>query len=365
MAQKSGLEAVNRRNWSVKIFFASSSVRANIDSDKLIKMDRGLKVWVIYGGSSSEREVSLKTGRGVSQALGERAFDVTPIEFDGKAESLLSLPWLEAGPDIVFIGLHGSQGEDGALQGFLQSLDIKFVGSAVLASSLCFHKGATKNVLAQHGVPVPSSHDFSSQKDFEEFISSQANAEKLVKGAWFFKPAEEGSTIGIERYKFSGQSPEQGLAEIKQKFETAMGFGSDVLVEEWVEGPELTTPVFGGRAKASIEIRPKSQFYDYKSKYTAGETEFICPAPLTPELTTEVAQVAEKAYSVLKCEDYARVDFILGENGPVVLEVNTLPGMTETSLVPKSMAAEGVSYGEFLEQLVLASFKRQAGEKRK
>lgn len=319
---------------------------------------------MIFGGSSSEREVSLKTGRGVVKALQEKGFEVRAIEFDGRPESLLALPWTDSGPDIVFIGLHGRQGEDGALQGFLESLNVPYVGSAVLSSALCFHKSITKNVLSAHGLPVPRSHDFAGEADFAKFLETDANVEKLAKGAWFFKPAEEGSTIGIERYRFEGQPLDAAMKEIQHKFAAAAEFGSDVLVEEWVEGPELTTPVIEGRATASIEIRPKSKFYDYKSKYTAGETEFLCPAPLSADQSSKLSSIAERACAVLKCQDYARVDFIWGPHGPVILEVNTLPGMTETSLVPKSLKAEGVSYEEFLERLVHVSFARQRVRKR-
>jgi D-alanine-D-alanine ligase len=132
-----------------------------------------------------------------------------------------------------------------------------------------------------------------------------------------------------------------------------------VVVEEWIDGPEITVPIFEGRALPAIEIRPKSKFYDYESKYTVGATEYLCPAPLTEEMRGLVSSLAVRTFHVLRCQDYGRIDFIIGEDGPLVLEMNTLPGMTPTSLLPKSAAADGMSYENFVEALVCFSYRRQ------
>ncbi len=317
---------------------------------------RPQKVWVLYGGVSSEREVSLKTGRGVAAALENRGFGVRA--FDIRPEKLDELPWAES-PDIVFIGLHGHFGEDGVVQGYLECRGIPYVGSGVLSSSVSFHKGFTKSLLIHEKIPTPFAYEFNG----ESHLLNEERGGRLDKDFfdrnWFIKPAQEGSTIGIERFRGAEIPASQRRAVFFEKFQTALKFCQDVLVEEWIEGPEVTVPILEGRALPAIEIRPKSQFYDYQSKYTAGATEYLCPAPLDSGVLSELSSLAVRTFHVLKCQDYGRIDFILGPRGPVVLEMNTLPGMTPTSLLPKSAAAEGLSYEDFVERLVCSSYARQ------
>jgi D-alanine-D-alanine ligase len=318
---------------------------------------RPKNVWVFYGGPSREREVSLKTGAGVAAALEKRGFGVKLI--DVRPETLDSLPWNSERPDIVFIGLHGHFGEDGVVQGYLETRKIPYVGSGVLASSVSFHKGFTKAILVQEKIPTPASVDFTDENHFLEEERSGRLDKSFFSKNWFIKPAQEGSTIGIERFR-SEQIPEsQRRDTFLRMLQSAFKFCKDVVVEEWVEGAEVTVPVFEGRALPAVEIRPKSKFYDYESKYTAGATEYLCPAPLSPEMTTTVGGLAVRTFHALKCQDYGRVDFIVGPKGAVVLEMNTLPGMTPTSLLPKSAAQGGLSYEDFVEKLVCQSYARQ------
>lgn len=312
------------------------------------------------GGPSSEREVSLRTGRGIATALKSKGFAVESFDVQ-PGPALGQLSW-SAPPDIVFIALHGPFGEDGTLQGFLDSLQIPYVGSGVGASALSMHKGLAKKHLEQFGVPLAKSFDFEGESGLEKFLRQHASENFLAK-KWFIKPAREGSTIGIERYDPSAGT--RGRSDFEKLCRSALRYDSYLLVEEWIEGAEITIPVLFGQAMPVVEIRPLSHFYDFQSKYTAGKTEYLCPAPLDAALTEKVQRLSEDVYRYLECEDYGRVDMMLGPQGPIVLEMNTLPGMTETSLVPKSAKVAGLSYEDFVEKLVKGSYEKQMGMGRK
>ena len=313
-------------------------------------------VWVLYGGLGSEREVSLKTGKGVVDALTRKGYAVQG--FDVNPKSLDALPWTQK-PDVVFIGLHGHFGEDGRIQGYLETKEVAYVGSGVLASSLSFHKGFTKNTLNHLNIPTPQGFEFQGEAHFLDEERGGHLSDGFFGKNWFIKPAQEGSTVGIERYRGCEIEPSRQKEEFLKQLSSAAKFSEDVLVEEWIDGPELTVPVLDGRALPSIEIRPKSRFYDYQSKYTVGATEYICPAPFGDEVLERLSSLAVRTYYALKCQDYGRVDFILGPKGPVVLEMNTLPGLTPTSLFPKSAAVDGMSYDDLVETLVRLGLRRQ------
>jgi D-alanine-D-alanine ligase len=318
-------------------------------------------IWVLYGGSSSERDVSLKTGQGVAAALEKKGFRVQA--FDIRPESLDELPWSEK-PDLVFVGLHGHFGEDGVVQGYLETRRVAYVGSGVLSSSVCFHKGFTKSILVQEKLPTPEYLEFNGEGHFLNEERGGRLGSDFYGRSWFIKPAQEGSTIGINRYR-AEQIPDSKRREcFFEMLQDSLKYCQDIVVEEWVDGPELTVAILDGRALPPIEIRPKSHFYDYQAKYTVGATEYLCPAPLGADQSAEIYSIAVRTFHVLKCQDYGRVDFILGPKGPLVLEMNTLPGMTPTSLVPKAAAAAGMSYEDFVERLVCASYLRQTRNKR-
>lgn len=310
------------------------------------------------GGTSSEREVSLRTGAGVAGALKEKgyrveAFDIRP------GKELLELNW-SSGPDVVFIGLHGSFGEDGTLQGFLETLNVPYVGSNAKSSSLCFHKGLTKKIVSAVGVPVPTSIDIQGADGFGNAKKIGLMKESDYLKNWFIKPAREGSTVGIERHRGSEfQDSQLARTQFEEALQRALKYDSYVLIEEWVEGVEVTATVFEGQALPLVEIRPQSKFFDYKSKYTKGLTDYFCPAEIDSRLTQLTQEFAKRSFAALECRDYGRADFILGPTGPVFLEMNTLPGMTETSLVPKSARAAGIEYGEFCSRLVEAALLRK------
>lgn len=310
-------------------------------------------MWVIYGGSSSEREVSVKTASNVIDALKKKNFEVSG--FDVKPGELLNIDW-SLRPDVVFIGMHGTFGEDGTLQGFLEAIGVPYVGSGVFSSSLCFHKGLTKKTLINFGLPTPASYEIMGQR------GAEALADSLFKNKgqhrYFIKAARQGSTVGV--YPFDGSKIDSN--NLKRDFLElclkALSFDECVLVEEWIVGKEISVPVVLGKAYPPVEIRPLSGFYDYESKYTKGKTEYICPAEVSPDETELMSKISERAFEVLECRDYARIDFILNEKGPTVLEVNTLPGLTSTSLLPRSAQTQGLDYPELMEILVCEAYSR-------
>ena len=290
------------------------------------------RVGVLYGGSSAEREVSLMSGAGVCAALREEGVDAHL--FDTGERSLADLA--AAGFDRVFIALHGRYGEDGTLQGALELLHIPYTGSGPLASCLAMDKIATKRLWLQHGLPTPRFAELSRDAD----TSGLAAALGLPL---IVKPAHEGSTLGLTRVESPAQLPEaQALA---------CRFDDQALVEQFIQGRELTVPILGAGAEARalpvIEIRAPQGNYDYEHKYISNETRYDCPADLPEALALQIQDLAVQSYRVLGCEGWGRADVMLdAHNQPWLLEMNTSPGMTSHSLVPMGARAIGMSYGE-------------------
>lgn len=306
-----------------------------------------MKIAVLYGGVSGEREVSLSSGKGIIGALKHNKHEVIAIDFDPeKMDEIINLD-----VDLVFIGLHGKFGEDGRIQGLLDMLNIPYVGSDVLASALAMDKAQAKQVFHTHNIPVAKSAVYR--------ITKETNAMELAetinqsfKPPFVIKPNREGSTLGLTIVSDEKQ--------VKEAITNAATSDDMILVEEFIKGKELTVPIIGpiGQEKALpvIEIIPKNDFYDYESKYSPGGSEHIVPAGLDKEITKVIQDYAVLAHQILGCKTYSRVDFILTEeNVPVILEVNTLPGMTPTSLFPDAAKAIGISYEEMIEQFVQLS----------
>jgi D-alanine-D-alanine ligase len=282
------------------------------------------RIGVLMGGISREREISLKTGAAILKALQEGGYhDAVGIEVSADIVRRL----VEEPIDAAFIALHGRWGEDGTVQGLLELLRIPYTGSGVLASALAMNKIKAKEIFRFHHIPTP------------EFITPQEGEfqEPPFPPPWVVKPASEGSTIGV------GIAMERtGLAEA---IRTAQGYDQEVLVERFIDGKELTVGVLNGEPLPVIEIAPKEGLYDYEAKYTPGKTEYRCPAPISEKKQREVQELSLEAYRVLGCTGCARVDLRLSEHEEVfIIEVNTVPGMTETSLVPKAAAQKGISF---------------------
>lgn len=307
-------------------------------------MDKKMKVAVVMGGPSAEREISLVTGRSIAEALKEKDYAVECIDLEPKniAEQLQN-----CGATVVFNAVHGLYGEDGRLQSVLEMLGIPYTGSGVLASAIAMDKVASKRIFQATKIPTPRCLilEQGDKQNHKEIILGTFSLPVVVK------PASQGSSLGVVIVKQE--------AELDEALLTAFYYGDEVLIEEFITGKELTVAVMatdeGVQAFPVINIVPHSGTYDFKSKYTKGETEYLVPAPLSDDMTKYVQEVAVQAYKVLGCKGVARADLMLDEEGQAfVLELNTVPGMTATSLVPKAAAAAGISFQNLCEKILLS-----------
>ena len=295
----------------------------------------GKTIGVLLGGLSAEREISLKTGNAALQALQQLGYSAVGIDVNRNLPQQLS----EAGIEVAFIALHGRFGEDGRVQGLLEMLQIPYTGSGVLASSIAIDKVVTKQLLIYHDLPTPK-FDFMRSWDLINDLLKRNDRLPLV-----IKPSREGSTIGI--------TIARDTKTLRSGIETAASLDGTVLVEDFIDGDELTVSVLNGEALPVIKIVPKSGFYDYQAKYNSGDTEYLLPAPIDQNIYRTVQQAAVKACNVLGCRGAARVDFMLSKDKFYCIEVNTIPGMTETSLLPKAAQAAGVDFPQLVETILL------------
>lgn len=293
------------------------------------------KIGVLMGGLSAEREISLKTGQATLDALSQLGYDAVSVDAGHDlAERLRDLKI-----DVAFVALHGRFGEDGRVQGVLEMMQIPYTGSGVMSSSITIDKIMTKKVLLYHELPTPG-FDFIRPGDAPAELFERCRHLPLV-----VKPSREGSTIGI--------TIARDRDELRRGIETAAGMDGTVLVEEFIDGAELTVSVVNGEALPIIQIVPKSGFYDYQAKYLAQDTQYLLPAPLDAVSYQRVQEAAVKAYKVLGCRGAARVDFMFREREFYCIEVNTVPGMTPTSLLPKAAGAAGMDFGQLIEKMLL------------
>lgn len=307
-----------------------------------------MRVVVACGGKSPEREVSLNSGKAVAGALESIGYDVILADVLSIKDFLCK--WNSYNADGVYIALHGGWGENGEFQNACKSFGIKFTGSGLESSLLAMNKYLSKLIFNNSGVPaaegvlVRKGCMFDMEK-LEKFFDRN---KKII-----VKPNCGGSTVGVTVVK------DKEL--LYKAIETAWAVEDDALIEKFIEGDEFTVPVFEEKgelvALPIIQISPKVGFYDYKNKYTKGATEYICPAPVSEDLLTRMSEIAIRAHKSLGCNIYSRVDFRVDRNGDMyVLEINTAPGMTETSLVPKSAKEYGYEFPEFLHSVIKASF---------
>ncbi len=306
------------------------------------------KIVVVMGGTSTEAEVSRRSGAAILAALKAKGYNAEALELNPRtfSEDIKAIR-----PDMVFNALHGKFGEDGIVQGALKMLDVPFTGSDILASALTMNKAATKRLLFAEGVSTPKYIVYRKNDDREAAVAEILREFTLPV---VIKAATQGSSIGVYIVEKADDVPE-ALSQ-------AFAYDNEVLAESFVKGRELTVAVFGDEKKAKalpvIEITTKSGRYDYASKYTAGASTHIVPAPLTDEKTAEVKELAERTFLLCGCVGVARVDMMLDENEvPFVIEVNSVPGMTETSLVPDAAKAAGMDFAALCEKiLVMAGF---------
>jgi D-alanine-D-alanine ligase len=336
-----------------------------------------LKIALLCGGVSPERDVSLASGRNVANALREKGHTVhvidpaygtdQPDERELFASSIGSEPPALNGPardarrlylkiveaipedtDVIFIMLHGTWGEDGKIQSLIEFRDIPYTGSGVLASALSMDKITSKMLFKFSNIPTPVWTVARISDSIEHIIT---RIDTLFGYPAVIKPGNQGSAVGLTIVQ-SGDRIEEALTY-------AWKYSERVLIEAYIPGRELTVAILGDKPLPVIEIRPREGFYDYRNKYTPGRTEYLVPAPIDEATTWKLQEIALKAFTILGCRGFGRIDFRLSPHGePYCLEVNTIPGMTDTSLVPKAARAVGIDYPELCETIVLEAARR-------
>ncbi|HCK98555.1 MAG TPA: D-alanine--D-alanine ligase [Candidatus Marinimicrobia bacterium] len=323
-----------------------------------------MKIVVIMGGTSSEREVSLLSGDNISAALQKNGHEVIsidtvlpieqiekPIEVtqehinqgDKNLLYLLAHPEIQSA-DFIFNALHGGSGENGIVQGILQTLGYSFNGSSAEGCTIAMDKVISKMIFEKNGIPTPEWLYFERNggMDYPEIIEAILQKFNLPL---VIKPGHEGSTVGLTIVENEDQ--------IQTAIDCALQYNSVFLVEEYIAGRELTVSILGDQALPIVEISPLHGIYDYECKYTNGMSEYIIPAKLDPALNKQIQKMSVKAFNLLRCSGYGRIDLRLGaDQQPYFFEMNTLPGMTKTSLVPKAAAAIGLSFNELLEEII-------------
>lgn len=309
------------------------------------------KIGVLLGGLSSEREVSLRTGEAVLAALRERGHDAIPIYVDRDIDVALRQEKI----DVAFVALHGRWGEDGCIQGMLETLGIPYTGSDVLASALAMHKGKAKELFRLHNLPTPA---------YYTLTAADTGDLEGAHGDFGFpcvvKPIREGSSVGVTICA--------SFSELVPAVEKALCFDDEILVERFIIGKEISVAIVDDRALGAVEIAPRAGFYDYANKYTKGATDYFVPPRLSPERYRGVLAQALRAHMALGCRGATRVDMMVSDSGnEFILEVNTVPGLTPTSLLPKIADAAGISFGELCEMMLAGATlatRRGRGERR-
>ncbi|MBR5888874.1 MAG: D-alanine--D-alanine ligase [Akkermansia sp.] len=305
------------------------------------ELKKDTKIALLMGGPGSEREVSLASGNGVLEALRNEGFTaVTPVIVDSER------PEIPAGTELCYNMIHGTYGEDGGLQAYLEELGIPYTGAGSATSRNCFDKVLTKKFFIAGNVPTPQSETIA------------PGEMPTLPVPCVIKPPCEGSSVGVHIV--------HEAAELPAAVADAAKYGKEILVEEYIKGKELTVAIFNGEALPVVHICPRSGFYDmnnkYPSLYGGVGSDYICPADITPEETAAVQAAAVAAYKALNVEVYGRVDVLLTDDGkPYVLEINTIPGMTSASLFPKAAAAAGISYGQLCTRIAEVSLNQPRG----
>jgi len=307
------------------------------------------RIGVLMGGQSSEREVSLRTGQAVYQSLLRRGYDAVVIDVTDRLHRDLT----DQRVQIAFLSLHGPGGEDGTMQGFLETIGLPYTGSGVQASAVSMHKAITKTLLTAHDIPVPGGTVVprGASPSLAKLLTSARLKLPVV-----VKPASQGSTIGVTIVRHS--------KEWKPALALAHRYDADAMVESYIPGHEVTVSILGGATAAptvlpAVEIVAPGGFYDFSAKYQKGKTQYLCPAPLPAKMLREIAELGKRTYHVLGCEGAARVDFRITPRGrPYVLEINTVPGMTETSLLPMAAARAGIDYDSLVEWILQSALDR-------
>ena len=310
-----------------------------------------VRIGVLMGGRSSEREISLKTGHAVHQALIRRGYDAVAIDVGDRLHQDLK----EQRVGMAFLSLHGPGGEDGMVQGFLETIGIPYTGSGVRASAVGMHKAVTKTLLAAHDIPVPTG---TVVRERDKVTLTKVLRETKLDLPIVVKPVSQGSTIGVTVVRRANQW--------KEALALAHRYDSEAMVESYIPGHEAAVSILGTTAEGPIVLPPieivaPEGFYDFTAKYQKGKTQYLCPAPFPPKVLKQIGELAGRTYEVLGCEGAARADFRITPRGrPYVLEINTVPGMTETSLLPMAAAQVGIGYDTLVERILQSALDRAA-----
>ncbi len=307
------------------------------------------RIGVLMGGQSPERDISLRTGKAVHRSLCRRGYDTVMIDVGPTLYRDLQEQKIE----IAFVSLHGPGGEDGVIQGFLETVGIPYTGSGLQANALGMHKVTTKTILAAHKIPIP---DGTVIKRGEKVSSRAALRSARLHWPVVVKPASQGSTIGVTIVRKPSQW--SGALALAHRYDR------EAMVEAYIPGHEVTVSLLGSGEETptvlpAVEIVAPNGFYDFSAKYEKGKTQYLCPAPLSAAITKQIRALALKTYQVMGCDGAIRVDFRITPRGrPYVLEINTVPGMTETSLLPMAAAQAGIDYDELTERILQSALVR-------
>jgi D-alanine-D-alanine ligase len=311
-----------------------------------------MKVAVLKGGSSLERGVSLRSAARVEDALAELGHEAVGIDV---APELVVRLRAER-PEVVFIALHGPGGEDGTVQELLEILDLPYTGPGVAACALCMDKVAAKHEMRAAGLPTPDWAAFNATA-FRE-LGAADTLEEIEERLGFplvIKPASQGSSLGVEFASSREQVPEALVA--------ALSYDDRVLLERYVRGRELAVSVLGDEPLPIVEAIPREEdFFNFEARYEIGRTEYVCPAELGDDQTRRIQELATRTYDTLGCSGFARVDLMLGDDGPQVLEVNAIPGLTDTSLFPMAAEAAGIGFVQLVERILASAKERPVSE---
>ena len=299
------------------------------------------RIGVLMGGASTERDISLKSGRAVYKVLKNKNYDVIPLDLTSEIEKEVISIIKKADISVAFITLHGRFGEDGTIQKILEKLRVPYTGSDQKASRIAMDKLASRKIFRRHNIAVPKFVIINKNKQYNfKIIVKELRGFPVV-----VKPTTQGSSVGV--------SIVDNLEDLDKAISLAMQFDSKIIVEEYIKGRELTVGILQDKPLPVIEIVPKEIFFNYRAKYKSDATDYIVPAELPNNIYRKVQKIGLRAHRVIKCKDFSRTDLILDlENRPVVLEVNSIPGLTATSLLPKAALASNIDFSELCSRLI-------------
>ena len=305
-----------------------------------------MKICIVYGGTSNERDISLESGTCISKALSELD-NVNSFYFSGNYDKLYDNT---KNSDIVFNALHGGEGEDGTIQKFFESRNIKYTGSNSESSKKAMDKNITKAVCIKNGILTP---DWLHSQKYIKIFPFEIDLLRFYDKSIVVKPSDQGSSIGLSIIKNFQPDNENKKKELNESISKCYKVSKNILIEEYIEGRELTVSILDDKIFPVLEIIPSNKFYDYECKYTKGKSEYIVPAEIDKNIKLKIKEVAYNIFNILECRHYCRVDFRLSNDNKIYfLELNTLPGFTNTSLFPKSAKAANVSYYDLLSKII-------------